>query len=398
MRPLFLSVLLLLAVALGACSYESSGTTTTTTFVEEDVPPTTGPADLVVADQRIEGSAILIDSVTLPSDGFVVIQEDEAGLPGATIGISEALDDGTTANVQVPFILPLDDDQFVHVTLHVDMDRSGTFTHEPPDSFIDLPAVQANGTAASQRIEVVLLPPLVPGDVAVAPQRIEGGEIMVERILLPAAGFVALREDDDGVPGRILALSSLLPEGETTDLVLTPDPSLTESASLWVVAYVDRNEDGGLAVTGGAGADEVAITLGGQEAAVLFEVTVVLRGPAEVTAADQLSDGTVIEIESIDLPSAGWVEIRADDDGSPASGRLALSDLLEAGISGPLLLTLDEELVETTVIWIQLRIDFDGDGRLGPDDPVAETDDGEPARISIEVSLPDPDDEDDDNA
>ena len=63
-----LVVLLLVAVTLAAagCSYESSGITTTTVADLATEPPSTNPADLVFEDQMVEGSVVVIASVTLP--------------------------------------------------------------------------------------------------------------------------------------------------------------------------------------------------------------------------------------------------------------------------------------------------------------------------------------------
>ena len=68
-----LSLLLAAVLVAGSCTYEPSGTTTTTIVEPEDLPPSTGPADLVLEDQRIEGTAMTIDSVTMPDAGWVVL-------------------------------------------------------------------------------------------------------------------------------------------------------------------------------------------------------------------------------------------------------------------------------------------------------------------------------------
>ncbi|NQV07441.1 hypothetical protein HQ535_12900 [bacterium] len=386
--------LLALGLIVGSCSYEPSGTTTTTTIIEADVPPATGPADIVVGDQRIEGSGIMVESVSMPAEGFIVLQADDGGLPGETIGVSELLGDGTTANVQVPFFLPTADDMVVHVTLHIDMDRDGRFTYEPPDAFVDIPATFANDRVATTTATIVQLPPLWPGGIILEEQRGEGQSVTVAAVTLPAQGFVAFREDDDGSPGRIIALSGVLPAGETIDLVIPLDPPITETGPYWVVAFIDRNEDGGLAVTGAPGADEVALTNDGQEVAVSVLITVISRGPSQVVASDQLTDGTVIEVESVTLASPGWLEIRADDGGSPGA-RLAVTDLLPEGVSGPLFMTLDAALEAETILWFRLRVDLDGNGEIGSEDPFAEDADGNPILESIDVTLPEPDDGED---
>ena len=84
-----------LALAAGGCAYESSGTTTTTAVDPAAVPPATGPAALTFADQMVEGSVVVVASVTTPAAGFVVLQSDAAGTPGEVLGVSELIGRGT---------------------------------------------------------------------------------------------------------------------------------------------------------------------------------------------------------------------------------------------------------------------------------------------------------------
>ena len=43
-------------------------------MAEDGVPPPTSPASILFEDQRIEGSAVVVQSLTLPATGFVVLQ------------------------------------------------------------------------------------------------------------------------------------------------------------------------------------------------------------------------------------------------------------------------------------------------------------------------------------
>ena len=78
-----------LGLLVAGCTYESAGTTTSTSLDPEQLPPATGPAAIVFRDQLVDGSAVMIDSVSLPADGFVVLQADAAGVAGEVVGVSE---------------------------------------------------------------------------------------------------------------------------------------------------------------------------------------------------------------------------------------------------------------------------------------------------------------------
>ncbi len=84
-------------------------------------------------------------------------------------------------------------------------------------------------------------------------------------------------------------------------------------------------------------------------------------GPAAITVEDQMSDGTTIVIRSVELPSAGFIAVHADNGGSPGAV-IGHSALLPAGTSRDVVVTLDTPLEGTSVVWPMAHIDVDGDG------------------------------------
>ena len=294
-----LPFLIALALAFAGCSYESSGTTTTTLVDPAEVAPATGPGDLVFEDQMVEGSVVVVGSVTLPSAGFVVLQSDASGTPGEVLGVSEVIGRGTVSGVAVPLFFPLEAGAVLHATLHIDMDGDGQFRYEPPDDFIDLPATLANGEPATATATVELLPPLAPAAITLEDQRSDGATVVVAEVTLPAAGFVALHADEDGVPGVILGLSGLLPEGTSSEVTLTLERPLESSQPLFAVAYVDRDLDGVAGLTAADSLDDVAQGSDGGPARATAVVTVVKVSPAVLEVENQEGDGTVVTVASV---------------------------------------------------------------------------------------------------
>ncbi|MBN2113144.1 MAG: hypothetical protein JW785_03350 [Acidimicrobiia bacterium] len=374
--------LMALALAAGACAYESSGTTTTTVVDPADVPPATGPGELGFEDQLIEGSAVIVASVTMPSAGFIVLQSDASGTPGEILGVSNLIGRGTVTGVVVPLFFPLEAAATMHATLHVDMDGDGLFRYEPPDDFIDLPATRAGGGPATAVAAVDLLPPLAPASISFLDQRTDGAAVVVAEVSLPGPGFVALHADEDGVPGAILGASAVLDEGTTEEVAITLDRPLETTQQMFAVAYVDRDRDGVAGLTSPDSLDDVAQGPDGGPARAAAVVTLVRLSPAEVEVEDQEGDGTVVTVASVTLPSAGFLELRADEGGSP--GRVLLvSGLLPAGTSTGIDFALDPALDADAAFWVRLRIDFDGGGELDDDDPIAMTEGGRRAQASF---------------
>ena len=355
---------LTLALLAASCAYESSGTTTTTVVDPEEIPPVTGPADLVLEGQRVEGTSLTLASVTMPDDGWVVVRVDQGGGPGEIIGISEILRRGVIARVPIPFFLPITSDTVVHATIHVDLDRDGAFTYEAPDSLIDEIATYANGEAATAKATIEILPPLQPGEATLEEQRTDGHSLLAAAAVLPAPGFVAIMSNVQGAPGQVLAITELLPAGTVADIAFTLEDPIRISGLVFLVAWVDRDEDGLFDEV----SDDIAVRVDGTLAAASAIITVVSLEPTSITALDQDGDGTVVTVAELVLPAAGFVELLLDVGGTPGE-RLVLTGSRVEGSYEEISIELEEPLTEDTVFWVRTIIDFDEDGAATSEDP-----------------------------
>ena len=378
--------LLVLSIALlvGACSYETAGTTTTTEATLSNTPPATTPAAIVISDQRVEGSSLVVDSVTLPAPGFVVVREDDGGSAGAVIGVSEVLPIGIVERVPVPFFVPLAEATLVHVTVQIDMDGNGLFEYQPPE-FIDAIATRETGEPASATARLMLLAPLSPADAQLDEQTTDGTTLTVASASLPGPGFVAIQKNEAQEPGAIVGTSDLLPAGTVTDLRFELDPPLRASQLVFAVVYVDRNENG--VFDPGDAADAMGVRGDGTLAIGSAVITVLVRSPGAAIVTDQESTGDQILIDVATLPSAGFVEVLTDDGGRPGS-RLGVSELLQPGRYPNLSVPLDETLAADATLWVRVWVDYDEDGELSAGDLVALTDvDGDPVEASFAVTV-----------
>jgi hypothetical protein len=376
-----LAVVAAIALMGGACAYESSGTTTTLAFDPDSIPPATSPAALVFEDQLGEGSAVTLVSVTLPAQGFVVLQADDGGKPGTVIGSSGLLVKGTISGVTVPFFLPLEAEAIVHATVYVDADRDGQFGYQDSGSPIDVPATAASGAIASSSALIGLFGALGPAAVTFEAQRTDGASVAVAAVTLPGPGFVAIQSDVAGQPGAVLGVSGILPAG-TSAVVVALEPAITSDQQLHAVAYVDRDEDGLVEITGDPPLDAVAQLPDGTPAIASAAITVVLLSPAVLEANDQEGDGASLIVHSATLPAPGFLTVQADEGGIPG-GVLGVSALLPAGTTDGVSIDLSPALASDATVWVSVRVDFDGSGTLGDADPVALTGAGAPAQVGV---------------
>ena len=115
-------------------------------------------------------------------------------------------------------------------------------------------------------------------------------------------------------------------------------------------------------------------------------------GPAEVVFNAQTSDGTSITIASVTLPSPGFIAVHSNADGAPGPV-IGHSELLPAGTSTDVVITLDQSLTETGLLFPMAHIDVDGDGEytfMPPDNAIdlpATTADGGIAVVGAEVTI-----------
>ncbi|MFQ5522511.1 MAG: hypothetical protein ACE5F5_02910 [Acidimicrobiia bacterium] len=94
--------------------------------------------------------------------------------------------------------------------------------------------------------------------------------------------------------------------------------------------------------------------------------------PAEVVFEAQTSDGSTIVVASVTLPASGFVAVRSNSDGKPGPV-IGHSELLPVGTSTDVVITLDQPLEATGLVFPMVRIDMDGDGEytfMPPDNAV----------------------------
>ena len=115
---------------------------------DESADPVTGPASISASDQSGNGTTVTVDTVELPTDGFVVIHADADGAPGPILGWSDLLPAGESTNVVVTLNESVGASATVFPMAHVDANGNGEYEFMPPDVTIDVPAVTAAGDVA----------------------------------------------------------------------------------------------------------------------------------------------------------------------------------------------------------------------------------------------------------
>jgi len=382
-----------------ACSSGATDDTTTTTAADiaSEAPataPATAPSSVAVEDQASDGTTVIVKSVDLPSAGFIAIHADNGGSPGAVIGNSALLAAGSSSDVSITLDAPLEGTSIIWPMVHIDSDSDGEYTFMPPDNIIDVPGVTADGNVAVASAAVTLLPDRAPSALEAVDQEGLGLGLVVASVTLPAQGFVAVHSDADGAPGPVIGVSKLLAAGTSTDVEIIFDEPLEASGKVFPMVHIDLDSDGqytfmppdnAIDLPGLSDSGDVAVT------GINLEV-LPATSPSSLTAEEQSSDGTTVVIASVTLPSNGFIAIHADNAGSPGAV-IGNSDLLQAGESTDVVITLDEALSASGVVWPMVHIDLDADGEytfMPPDNAIdvpGITSDGNVAVVPVQVNL-----------
>jgi len=252
-------------------------------------------------------------------------------------------------------------------------------------------AYETSGTTSTTTIDPgdVLLP-TGPADIVFRDQMTDGAGVSVESVTLPAPGFVVLYSDNAGSPGEVIGATQIISAGVVANVPVSFFVPIEGDVVIHAQIHVDMDRDEAFTYEPPDAFIDVPATLAnGEVAEVAASITLLPPiAPAAVTFAEQRTAGDVVEVLLAELPSAGFVVIREDDFGE--AGRiLGISDLLPAGLSADVAVTLDKTIGISAVLFASIYIDRDGDGLLtlqeGSLDQIAQGADGLEATIGVPI-------------
>lgn len=186
------------------------------------------PTDILVFDQPVIDSQVVIERVISNGPGWLVVHIDDNGQPGLIFG-SAPVRDGLNERVVVELT-----DDFVSSTLHVRLHEDT----EPGDAFnfpnADPPVRQDGRLPQAATFRTDLGSYLIVRD-----QQPEDGRLVAALVVATQDAWVVIHADDEGQPGEILG-QSWVPAGINRDVVIEVEPSAAEGR-LHAVLHQDLN-------------------------------------------------------------------------------------------------------------------------------------------------------------
>ncbi len=317
------------------------------------------------AQEITEDGLITLARVELLEPTWVLIHTDDGGEIGPVVGgilLGEGVHEEGPLTIDGRRATPT-----LHAILHQDDGQIGVIDY--PDG--DMPVLVGG------RPIVSTFDATYPPEVVVFDQPIIDGTVTIERVISQGPGWVAVYNEVDGQPGRIIG-SAALEDGLNEAIVV----DLVQSA-ITVQLFARLHEDTEAGDAFNFPAQDPAVRYNNRlpNAAAFRTDTGALA-----FMRDQRLVGNSVRVDVIISPVEGWAAVYADNDGQPGEllgntwfpvgvNRNVVIDLAPAPESGTLFLVLHEDLGEPETFEIGI-------------DTLLSNDDNRPIRIPFDLLAP----------
>ncbi len=279
---------------------------------------TAPPPSLSVADQLSLNGSVIINSVSAPQAGWVVVQTYDNNASGPVIGIA-SVPQGESQAVQVPVDVLAASTNLV-VTLHVDDNTIGTFENAD-NSAADAPMTYNN---------IAISAPFHLTAIRAYDQMVNNNSVVVAGAVVNTSAWVVIYADQNGQPGAVLGETALHPG--TNPNVAVALQSAPPSKTVWATLHTDDSQIGTFEFNSGA---DQPINVNGVQASTPFNLTdtmpvITADGQPIAISNNQLPSlavsnavADVVEptgnllIDSLFTVGPGWIDIHADDNSHP---------------------------------------------------------------------------------
>ncbi len=290
------------------------------TDMNGDIVLTTGKAKIMntasatFANQTSGGHYVEVESVFLPEGGFVTAHDGslaDGAVFDSVRGTSAYLGAGYHENVGIVLDEPLDSQTTIIAMPHKDTNDNEQYDFVTSEGEADGPYTDSMGNIVVDSGTVT-----IGATVAIDDQASNGNTVVVERADLPEDGFVTIHDASltaGAVFDSVRGSSPYLESGLSENVEITLDEPLTTTTQVYAMPHRDSNDNRVYDfVTSEGGADGPFTSMGN---IVLDPATVTVT--AQVTIADQMSDGETVTIERTTLHNGGFITIH---DASLADG------------------------------------------------------------------------------
>lgn len=312
-------------------------------------------------DQDIEDNTVVVSSVTLNTDGWVVIHADDNGAPMVPDIISEPkyLEAGTYQDVEV-FLknsAGVEAGDTLWIMLHQDTGTDEEYEFDGENG-LDTPITNDDGEVVTAPIEALSVE--LTGSFEAADQTISQNTILVQEVTMNNDGWVVIHKDNgNGGPmvPDIISVPKYVEAGSTADVKvqLTNTASITDGETLWVMLHTDNGVEGTYEFNGSNGLDGPILNDNGE----VVTAPIVITAPS-IIANDQPVTNNQVTIAEVHAATNGWIVVH----NQTSAGDIELPEIVgkayvEAGSNFDVVIDLDSEVTYTSgqLLFPMLHID-----------------------------------------
>lgn len=284
---------------------------------------TRAEAGITASDDIGATKSVTIDMVRAPKDSFVVVHQNDGGMPGKRLGYTR-VEKGVTRDVKVELDSKVPFTPELLAAVHVDGGIQGKFEFDMEDleRSTDKPYF-VNGAEVAVAFKVAEFGVPVDMDgasIEVSDQK-SGPKVVVSKAVAPTDAFVVVhRAKPDGMPGERVGYAAIK-AGESKNVEVKLDKELSGRTKLLAAVHADRGEPRKLEFDMDALVDspDQPFFADGMEVAAPFEVGafgVDVEG-ASIEATDQIGAKRSIKVKAVVAPTDAWIVVHKDAGGAP---------------------------------------------------------------------------------
>lgn len=357
---------------------------------------TTAEVAGIAASEQIGATRIVtIDMVRAPKDSWVVVHQNDGGMPGERLGYA-AVKKGVTRNVKVKLDPDVPMTPELLAAVHVDGGVKGKLEFDMEDMerstdkpyFVDGKEVAVGFAAAEFGVPVEMDGASIEaGDQGIGPK------VTIAKAVAPTDAFVVVHKATaDGMPGERVGYASIK-AGETRNVVVKITKELKGRTKLIAAIHADRGVSRKFEFDMDRTVDspDQPFFADGMEVAAVFEVGKwgVPVDEASIKAADQIGATGRIVVDRVVAPADGWIVVHKDAGGAPGE-RVGLKRVEEGETVDVDVELTSDELTEKLFVALHADrggievFDFDMMDKLdSPDQPFFV--DGEEVAVAVKV-------------
>lgn len=324
------------------------------------LPSPTVLPEIVVRDQQSNGYYAVIDKVSVPEDGWLVVYllQDQKGpqIVGRT-----PIRAGVTEEIPVLFDQKIRHGSRMGAVLHADTGQIGEFDFPPGD----LP-FQTGGTNVGGQF-VLEVPTPQGNELSVRDNQVIDDSVTVDRVTVVDPSWLVLYAVDSQGAGPIVVGNRLLQPGTYSKLSIPLERKLDRTTSLTAVLHEDLGTEG---VFDFPVDDPIVRMPTGVIVSASFNALV---DSWSIRVNDQEVSTNRMTVDEVSAPQDAWVVIYEDSSGAP--GGICGYIQVGPGVTSNLSVELNTPAIVSGRYWAALHMDLGVDGQFEPstDDLFAES-------------------------